>query len=75
MRFPATTVEPVLASCSRSPMLDLDATYSRLAGPWSHEQLAARYDFGPAQTLNLKGKGATRVYRLSGRRGPSAAAD
>jgi hypothetical protein len=40
---PATTVEPVLASCSRSPMLDLDATYSRLAGPWSHEQLAAHY--------------------------------
>ena len=40
---PATTVEPVLASCSRSPMLSLDATYSRLAGPWSHEQLAARY--------------------------------
>ena len=40
---PATAVEPVLASCSRSPMLSLDATYSRLAGPWSHEQLAARY--------------------------------
>jgi hypothetical protein len=32
-----------LASCSRSPMLDLDATYSRLARPWSHEQLAAHY--------------------------------
>ena len=24
-------------------MLSLDATYSRLAGPWSHEQLAAHY--------------------------------
>jgi class 3 adenylate cyclase len=41
----------------------------------TYEQLAARYDFEPAQTLNLKGKGATSVYRLRGRRGPSAAAD
>ncbi len=24
-------------------MLDLDATYNRLAGPWSHGQLAAHY--------------------------------
>ena len=40
----------------------------------THQQLVARYDFGPAQTLNLKGKGATRVYRLNGRRVPSAAA-
>ena len=41
----------------------------------TYQQLAARYDFEPAQTLNLKGKGATLAYRLSGRRGPSAAAD
>jgi hypothetical protein len=24
-------------------MIDLGAAYSRLAGPWSHEQLAAHY--------------------------------
>jgi hypothetical protein len=24
-------------------MIDLDATYERLARPWSHEQLAAHY--------------------------------
>ena len=41
----------------------------------TYEQLAARYDFEPAQILNLKGKGATNVYRLRGRREPSAAAD
>ena len=40
----------------------------------TYEKLAARYDFGPAQVLDLKGKGATSVYRLSGRRGPAAAA-
>jgi adenylate cyclase len=40
----------------------------------TYQQLAARYDFDPAQTLDLKGKGATRVYRLSGRRGPLVAA-
>lgn len=26
-----------------APMIDLGATYSRLAGPWSHEQLAGHY--------------------------------
>ena len=41
----------------------------------TYEQLAAGYDFGPAQTLNLKGKGLTSVYRLNGRRGPSETAD
>ncbi len=41
----------------------------------TYEQLAARYDFEPAQTLDLKGKGATRVYRLRSRRGPSADSD
>ena len=41
----------------------------------TYERLAARYDFQPAQLLNLKGKGATPVYRLSGRRNRSAVAD
>ena len=41
----------------------------------TYQLLAPRYDFEPAQTLNLKGKGATPVYRLNGRRGPSVAAD
>ena len=41
----------------------------------TYQQLAARYDFEPAQTLNLKGKGATPVYRLRSRRGPSADSD
>ncbi len=40
----------------------------------TYERLAARYDFEPAQILDLKGKGATSVYRLSGRRSPAAAA-
>ena len=35
--------QAALASCSQSPMLDLEATYQQLAGPWSHEQLAAHY--------------------------------
>ena len=39
----------------------------------TYQKLAARYDFEPEQTLNLKGKGATSVYRLSGRRSPAAA--
>jgi class 3 adenylate cyclase len=40
----------------------------------TYQQLAARYEFGPAQTLDLKGKGATLAYRLSGRRAVSAPA-
>jgi adenylate cyclase len=35
----------------------------------TYENLASRYEFEPARTLDLKGKGATRVYRLKGRRG------
>ena len=31
-------------------------------------RLRERYDFGPPQTIYLKGKGNTRVYRLNGRR-------
>ncbi len=38
----------------------------------THERLAGRYDFQPAQILNLKGKGDTTVYRLDGRRGAPA---
>jgi hypothetical protein len=34
-------------------MIDLGATYRRLAGPWSHEQLAARY-----QEANRRGEQA-----------------
>jgi hypothetical protein len=34
-------------------MIDLGATYSRLAGPWSHEQLAAHY-----QQANRRGQQA-----------------
>lgn len=38
----------------------------------THRRLAGRYDFQPAQILNLKGKGDTTVYRLDGRRGAPA---
>ena len=41
----------------------------------TYQKLAVRYDFGPAQTLDLKGKGATSVYRLTGRRAQRAVAD
>jgi len=34
-------------------------------------RLRERYEFGPPQTIYLKGKGDTRVYRLSGRRAAS----
>ncbi len=35
---------------------------------WTFERLRDRYDFHPPQTIYLKGKGDTRVYRLNGRR-------
>jgi len=38
----------------------------------THERLAGRYDFGPAQILDLKGKGDTIVYRLEGSRAATA---
>jgi class 3 adenylate cyclase len=38
----------------------------------THERLAGRYGFRPAQTLDLKGKGDTIVYRLEGRRAATA---
>ena len=33
----------------------------------THRRLAGRFDFGPPQTVHLKGKGDTAVYRLIGR--------
>ena len=40
----------------------------------THQRLGGRYDFQPARTLDLKGKGDTIVYRLDGRRAAPAAA-
>jgi hypothetical protein len=39
-------------------MIDLGATYSRLAGPWSHEQLAAHY-----QEANRRGQQAVQDFQ------------
>jgi len=40
-------------------MIQTDAT--------THRRLLGRFDFGPSQTIHLKGKGDTVVYRLIGR--------
>jgi hypothetical protein len=37
-------------------MIDLGATYSRLAGPWSHEQLAAHYHEANRRGEHLRGR-------------------
>jgi hypothetical protein len=48
---PRARGNPRTASCWGQPVIDLNATYQRLTGPWTHEQLAARY-----QTANQRGE-------------------
>jgi hypothetical protein len=41
---PRARESPRTASCSGQPVIDLNATYERLTRPWTHEQLAKRYE-------------------------------
>ncbi|MGO9751397.1 MAG: hypothetical protein ACLP22_07785 [Solirubrobacteraceae bacterium] len=44
-------------------MIDLDPTYQRLAGPWSHDQLATRYD-------EANSRGARTAHDIASPRAP-----